>query len=48
MEGIAPCDTAGDILAMEPPALIGLCWVGDGPVEYGKEDCCGVVEGCEL
>lgn len=39
MLGIAPWVTAGDILGTEPTALIGLCCVGDGPVEYGKEAC---------
>jgi hypothetical protein len=36
IEGIEPCDTAGDIRGIEPPALMGLCcWlsVGEGPVE---------------
>lgn len=36
IDGMEPCDTAGDIRCMDPPALMGLCcWlsVGDGPVE---------------
>jgi hypothetical protein len=42
LEGIEPCETAGDIRGIELPALIGLwlcCWVGEGPVEYGKLGC---------
>lgn len=42
------CALTGDIRVREPPALMGLCWMGEGPVEYGKCDCCGVEEGCEL
>lgn len=36
IDGICPCETAGDMRDMDPPALIGLCcWlkVGEGPVE---------------
>jgi len=37
----------GDIFEIEPPALIGLCEIGEGPVVYGNVACCGVDEGCE-